>query len=84
MQNNLLLNPKRFTYIQPIPLPLILIFSLFCHFRCFLPLIAGTVGDWKNYFTYRQNEIFDSIYQKEMDGSGITIQYEYYDERLEL
>ncbi|XP_063301107.1 sulfotransferase 6B1-like [Pelobates fuscus] len=32
----------------------------------------GTVGDWKNYFSNRQNRLFDELYQTKMDSSHLA------------
>ncbi|KAL1234542.1 Sulfotransferase 1C2 [Trichinella spiralis] len=36
----------------------------------------GQVGDWKNYFTVSQNEMFDQIYEIQMKATDLNIQFE--------
>ncbi|XP_063964758.1 sulfotransferase 1C2-like [Lytechinus pictus] len=35
----------------------------------------GIVGDWKNYFSDDQNKRFDELYNKEMTGSGLEMDF---------
>lgn len=35
-------------------------------------LSAGTVGDWKHYFTNKQNRLFDEMYNTKMDSSSLA------------
>ncbi|XP_054774331.2 sulfotransferase 1A1-like [Lytechinus pictus] len=39
-------------------------------------LRKGKVGDWKNEFTVAENEYFDDVYHKNMDNTGIEVQFE--------
>ena len=36
----------------------------------------GQVGDWKNFFTEKQNEEFDKQYAGKMKGSGLDFDWE--------
>lgn len=37
----------------------------------------GEVGDWKNYFTLAQSELFDTLYEKEMQSvEGLNFRFE--------
>ena len=31
----------------------------------------GQVGEWKNFFTKEQNELFDKVFKERMEGTGI-------------
>nr|KAG5702315.1 hypothetical protein BaRGS_002982 [Batillaria attramentaria] len=37
---------------------------------------GGRTGDWKNWFTVAENELFDDLYQKRMEGSKLQFTYE--------
>ena len=39
-------------------------------------LRKGVVGDWKNYFTPQQNEIFEKEVLAKLQGSGLEFDYE--------
>ncbi|KAL5016123.1 hypothetical protein ScPMuIL_005712 [Solemya velum] len=36
----------------------------------------GIVGDWKNWFTVAQNEMFDALYEEKVKGSTIPTRFE--------
>lgn len=35
----------------------------------------GVIGDWKNYFTITQNERFDELYRRQMEGSYLDFDF---------
>jgi len=35
----------------------------------------GVVGDWKNHFTAEQNEQFQQMYEENMGGSGLELNF---------
>jgi len=35
----------------------------------------GQIGDWQNYFTKEQNDYFDELYTRRMEGSGLTFDF---------
>ena len=39
---------------------------------CFI----GVIGDWKNTFTVAQNELFDDIYRKQLEGITLDLMYD--------
>lgn len=36
----------------------------------------GIVGDWRNYFTLSQNQLFDETYKKKMADTGLSFEFE--------
>ena len=36
----------------------------------------GKVGQWKNFFTEKQNELFDKVFKERMEGTGIEFDTE--------
>lgn len=36
----------------------------------------GVVGDWKDYFTILQSQLFDEMYADKMAGTGLTFEFE--------
>ena len=46
------------------------------HILFILISISGEIGDWRNWFTVAENEIFDKIWQDEMKGcTRFTFKY---------
>lgn len=35
----------------------------------------GVIGDWRNYFTVAQNDRFDELYQRKIEGSGLELDF---------
>jgi hypothetical protein len=36
----------------------------------------GIVGDWRNYFTLSQNQLFDETYKKKMADTDLSFEFE--------
>lgn len=36
----------------------------------------GEIGDWKNYFTFAQNDFFDALFADKAKDTGLTFLYE--------
>lgn len=34
----------------------------------------GKVGEWKNYFTEEQNQLFDKVFQEKVEGTGLRLE----------
>jgi len=39
-------------------------------------LSAGQIGDWKNYFTVAESEMYDAVIARELKDTGISFQYQ--------
>ena len=48
-----------------------LCFMLYSLFK----VLAGQIGDWKNYFTVAMSEEFDNIYEKRMKNSKMKFRF---------
>ncbi|KAJ7375461.1 hypothetical protein OS493_002234 [Desmophyllum pertusum] len=36
----------------------------------------GQVGEWKNYFTEEQNQLFDKVFKEKLEGTGLSFEFE--------
>lgn len=60
--------------VWPVPLPTCYRFAA-TNYQIELFYVVGQVGDWRNWFTVAQNEMFTAVYEQKMADSDITLEY---------
>lgn len=50
-------------------------FNIYIVFILYHVLVSGKIGDWKNYFTVKESEMFDEVIERELVDTGIQFQF---------